>query len=220
MSSVTKDGEKPPAAYVSPKRRSQELDLDRLGEEHGYVLSADAFHLEGQRAPLLKLATDRRTILIPQPSDDPNDPLNWSKVKKHAVLIIISCCAFLPDNGSGTGAVALLQQVKEWHRSEDILNHSQVSNVFMVGAGGLFAVAFSTPFGRLPVMFWFTLTAVWTAAWCAGAHGFEDFMAARILNGFFSTAAQGVMDPRVLVFFFFFLALLDNQPADLLLLFC
>ena len=46
-------------------------------------------------------------------------------------------------------------------------------------------------FGRLPVLFWFTFTAVWTAAGCAGSGTFDAFMAFRILNGFFSTVAQG-----------------------------
>lgn len=61
----------------------------------------------------------------------------------------------------------------------------------MLGAGGLFVVALSAYFGRLPVLFWFAFTALWTATWCTGATTFESFMAARILNGFFSTVAQG-----------------------------
>ena len=76
--------------------------------------------------------------------------------------------------------------------SEDEVNHSQVGNVFMLGAGGVIAVALSAYFGRYPVLFWFILLAVATAGWCAGATTFESFMAARILNGFFSTVAQGV----------------------------
>ena len=62
----------------------------------------------------------------------------------------------------------------------------------MLGAGGIFVVALAAYFGRLPVLFWFTLVAFATAAWCAGASSFPSFMAARILNGFFSTVAQGV----------------------------
>lgn len=31
----------------------------------------------------LKLANDGKTVLIPQPCDDPDDPLNWSWKKKH-----------------------------------------------------------------------------------------------------------------------------------------
>ena len=60
----------------------------------------------------------------------------------------------------------------------------------MLGAGGLFAVSFAAYFGRLPVAFWFMVAAFATAAWCAGATTFESFMAARILNGFFSTVMQ------------------------------
>ena len=58
----------------------------------------------------LRLAKDDHTVLIPQPSDDPNDPLNWSDYKKHVVLFVISFAAFLPDYGSAVGAVTLMPQ--------------------------------------------------------------------------------------------------------------
>lgn len=35
----------------------------------------------------VKLASDGKTVLIPQPSDDPNDVLNWSAGKKYRVLL-------------------------------------------------------------------------------------------------------------------------------------
>lgn len=139
----------------------------------------------------LKTASDGRTVLIPQPSDDPADPLNWSQLRKCLVLLVISCTAFLPDYGSGTGAVTLIPQAKEWGLSEDTVNHSQVGNVFMLGAGGLVVTVLASYFGRLPTLFWFLVMALWTAAWCAGSQTFDQFMAARILNGFFSTVAQG-----------------------------
>ncbi|GAD95174.1 major Facilitator Superfamily protein [Paecilomyces variotii No. 5] len=177
---------------VDQAQAQREVDLDRLGEKEGYVLDATTFRTEhgGPEAPL-KLAPDGKTVLIPQPSDDPNDTLNWSRARKHLVLFIISAVAFLPDYGSATGAVTLIPQAEIWHMSQDTVNHSQVGNVFMLGAGGLLVTILSAYFGRLPVLFWFLVFAVWTAAWCAGAHGFSDFMAARILNGFFSTVAQG-----------------------------
>ncbi len=70
------------------------LDINQLGaEEHG-----------------LQTARDGKTILIPQPSSDPNDPLNWSSVKKHVLLFVITVVAFMPDFGSSIGIVALLPQ--------------------------------------------------------------------------------------------------------------
>ena len=177
---------------ASDKERGQPTAVDNLGGLHefknaeGYVIDASDPEYAN-----LKRARDGHTILLPQPSSDPNDPLNWSRFKKHLILIIISMTAFLPDYGSATGAVTLLPQSVVWKMTPDHVNHSQVGNVFMLGAGGVFVVALSAYFGRLPVLFYFMVLATATAIWCAAAQSFESFMAARILNGFFSTVAQG-----------------------------
>ena len=160
--------------------------LHEFKNAEGYVIDASDPEYAN-----LKRARDGRTILLPQPSSDPNDPLNWSRFEKHLILIIISMTAFLPDYGSATGAVTLLPQAVVWNMTPDHVNHSQVGNVFMLGAGGVIVVALSAYFGRLPVLFYFIVLATATAIWCAAAQSFESFMAARILNGFFSTVAQG-----------------------------
>ncbi|KAL8705095.1 MAG: hypothetical protein Q9201_001778 [Fulgogasparrea decipioides] len=147
---------------------------------------------EGSNLP--KTSQDGQ-LLDPQPSEDPNDPLNWSQRKKNLILLIISATAFLPDYGSATGAVTLIPQAEEWSMTEDMVNHSTAGNVFMIGAGGIFVVAFAAFFGRLPVFFWFLVVASATTAWCAAAGSYKSFMTARILNGFFSTVAQGVSVP-------------------------
>jgi len=130
-----------------------------------------------------------RTVLIPQPSADSNDTLNWSWTTKRIVLFIVAATAFLADYGSAT--VTLVPQNTTWGILSNVVNHSQVGNVFMLGAGGVIFAALAAYFGRLPVLFWFTFTAVWTAAVCAGAKTFQAFMAFRILNGILSTVAQG-----------------------------
>lgn len=87
------------------------LESERVNALHefltkeGYVIDdADQSHGELKRAP------DGHTILIPQPSDDPDDPLNWSWFMKHLMLFIVSLTALLPDYGSATGAVTLIPQ--------------------------------------------------------------------------------------------------------------
>ena len=76
-------------------------------ESEGYIIDTEETGATG-----LKLAKDGRTRLIPQPSDDPHDPLNWSWVKKHCILFIVAFAAFLPDYGSATGAVTLIPQAE------------------------------------------------------------------------------------------------------------
>jgi hypothetical protein len=80
--------------------------------------------------------------------------------------------------------------------TEDEVNHSQAGNVFMLGPGGLATIILSAYFGRLLVLFYFVVLAFATAIWCAAATIFDSFMAARILNGFFSPPAQGVSLPK------------------------
>lgn len=78
-----------------------------IGNPSGYVLDVNEIGAEGQG---LQTAHDGKTVLIPQPSSDPNDPLNWSGLKKHVTLLIIAVVAFTSDFGSSIGIVALLPQ--------------------------------------------------------------------------------------------------------------
>jgi hypothetical protein len=80
-------------------------NIGELKDSEGYVAEVDDEHRGN-----LKTAKDGHTVLIPQPTDDPRDPHNWSSVKKHVILFVISFAAFLPDYGSATGAVTLLPQ--------------------------------------------------------------------------------------------------------------
>jgi hypothetical protein len=67
------------------------LDDNKLNHVPGTVLlDEEAGHSEEQTRDL-KHATgkDAHIILAPQPSEDPNDPLNWSHFRKDIVLAIL-----------------------------------------------------------------------------------------------------------------------------------
>lgn len=78
-----------------------------IDHRNAHVLDINQLGAEGLD---LQTTYDGKTILIPQPSSDPNDPLNWTPLKKHVALLVISVVAFLPDFGSSMGAVTLLPQ--------------------------------------------------------------------------------------------------------------
>jgi len=88
--------------------QSQAQRVHEFQEAEGYVVDVDTEATSNDGG--LKVAKDGHTRLIPQPSDDPNDPLNWSWGKKHVILFVISWASFLPDFGSATGAVTLIPQ--------------------------------------------------------------------------------------------------------------
>lgn len=70
------DQEKP--AHVA------ERTLDSGGEDSGY---GDLQVLSTSDSDSLKKTQDGKTVLIPQPSDSSNDPLNWSFVRLVVLLL-------------------------------------------------------------------------------------------------------------------------------------
>ena len=59
-----------------------------------------------------KATADGCVVLILQPSESPQDPLNWSPMKKHVLLAVVVVCSFLPDYGSVTDAATLALQAE------------------------------------------------------------------------------------------------------------
>lgn len=70
-------------------------------DESGHKASTDG----------LKTAKDGTTVLIPQPSNDPADPLNWSWGKKNLVFLTLLPGCFLTDWVITWGSVLFEQQV-------------------------------------------------------------------------------------------------------------
>ena len=56
---------------------------------------------------------------------------------------------------------------------------------------GLITVAFADYVGRLPILFYFQTIALAACVWAAAATSLKSFLAARIIHGLFSSAAQG-----------------------------
>ncbi|GAA6008592.1 hypothetical protein JCM11491_003359 [Sporobolomyces phaffii] len=142
-----------------------------------------------------RLKTNRKgtKILWPQPSDDPNDPQNWSASKKNIQLFVLTLAAFVPDFSSGLGIASLFELAKAFRTDVNEIN-SLTSNwsIFMLGPGGIAAVILIKRFGRLPVLFWSQLIGLGFLIGCAVAPDLKTFAAMRILNAFFSTAPQCV----------------------------
>lgn len=106
-----------PDAHSDSEKNVAQVTTTETGEKgQDALIQEQGFHgahmLDAQQLadPNLKTTADGKTILIPQPSSDPNDPLNWSYLKKHIILFVISITAFMPDFGSSMGIITLLPQ--------------------------------------------------------------------------------------------------------------
>lgn len=142
-------------------------------------------------------------MLIPQPSDDPQDPLNWSWTKKHLILAILALSAFLGDFGSGAGIPCIIPQGEEWGMSPGKVNYAGNLNVLMLGLGGVLWIPPIYFWGRAPVLFWTTLLGTFFTLACVLTDSFGVFYGFRALMGVTHTAGQTIGLAFIKDLFFF-----------------
>ncbi|KAI5481019.1 hypothetical protein MNV49_006205 [Pseudohyphozyma bogoriensis] len=160
-----------------------EADLEH---DNGQVtLFADANNSAG-----LKLAKDGRTILIPQPSDDPRDPLNWPEWKKMSLLLILAFAAYGGDFQSGAGIPLINVQGEEWNMTATHVNEAGNLNVLFLGIGGMLWIPPIYFWGRLPCLFWSQFIGTFLVLGSCLVTSFQQYYVLRPLTSVFLTAGQ------------------------------
>lgn len=106
------------------------LDVEGLSDQTSLRLAPDG-HVSS--TPLGEsgegVLTHRQTVLLPQPTDDPNDPLNWSWSKKHLILLTVAWAALCADWTSASGSAIIFPQAAEWQMSVAAVNQPNAINV-------------------------------------------------------------------------------------------
>ncbi|KAI0793042.1 major facilitator superfamily domain-containing protein [Irpex lacteus] len=142
-------------------------------------------------ASTLKLSSNGSKVLWPQPSDDPEDPQNWSDFRKGVQLVIITLAAIVPDFDSGLGTASIFALATQFNTTTgEINNLTNNWSIFLLGWGGIFAVMAIRRYGRLPVLFWTQLIALGFLVGCTFAPNLKTFAAIRCLTAFFGTCPQ------------------------------
>ncbi|KAI0000632.1 MFS general substrate transporter [Russula compacta] len=142
-------------------------------------------------ASQLKLSPDGKTVLWPQPTDDPEDPQNWSERRKTVQLMIITLAAVVPDFDSAIGIAALFPLANRFHTTTGEINNLTSNwSIFLIGWGAIIAVMLMRRYGRLPVLFWSQLLALGFLIGCTFAPNLKTFAAMRCLTAFFGTCPQ------------------------------
>ncbi|KAI1322574.1 major facilitator superfamily domain-containing protein [Xylariaceae sp. FL0255] len=123
-------------------------------------------------------------VLVPQPSNDPKDPLNWTPKWKAIALTCSLYVGFSLNLGPLALAPMFEDYVAEWNRSlADVIQFTGVS-ILVLGFSNFFWVPISVSFGRRPVLIFSTLICAASSIWRARATSYNSFMGACVLNGF------------------------------------
>lgn len=91
------------------------IAIDAEKNESVYRVDSKEGGSSGTDVKEVRTTKHGKTALIPQPSDDPLDPLNWSWSKKHTVLIALTFSALLTDWGMTRGTTLFEAQAETWN---------------------------------------------------------------------------------------------------------
>lgn len=120
---------------------------------------------------------------MPQPSQDPNDPLNWSRTWKWLTMSSMALSTF----NWVFSPLSLAPQVPYYMKSFDstlpaVINFIGVS-ILVLGFTNLIWIPLSRGFGRRPMAIVTTLITTASCIWRAKATTYHSFLGAAVLCG-------------------------------------
>lgn len=159
------------------------------------ALEAEAAERIEVRGDLLKCGSGRHSdiVLTPQPSNDPNDPLNWPSWKKYTAMIILvlgSCFC-----GSCTGPLlnaSLAILAEELDRSFVQITLISGYQLLVAGACGPFVSALSRKYGKRPIFLFSTTICLIGTIVDSISNTYSLLLAGRTIQGFSLAAYESL----------------------------
>ncbi|GAA6005856.1 hypothetical protein JCM10207_007251 [Rhodosporidiobolus poonsookiae] len=133
-----------------------------------------------------------RIDLVPLPSDDPQDPLNWPAWRKNLVLVQVAFAAMMGPFSAAATIPAFEQFVEEWGISITLASYTVSIVIIFIGCFPLLWAPISNRIGRRPVLL---ISFIVSAAMhLAGAYtnSYGSFMTVRVFQGIFLAPAQSI----------------------------
>ncbi|CAK3758407.1 MFS general substrate transporter [Lecanosticta acicola] len=144
----------------------------------------------------------RSHVLVPQPSDNPHDPLNWSSLWKTLCIMASTTVTFTQGLGPLALAPMFPYYIKDF--DSDLASVVKFTGVciLVLGFSNFVWVPLSTSFGRRPVYIFSQIICLASSIWRARAQTYGSFMGACVLNGIGAGPAESIQ-PAVIADIFF-----------------
>ncbi|KAK6380303.1 hypothetical protein LTS17_005492 [Exophiala oligosperma] len=124
-----------------------------------------------------------KSVLVPQPSDDPSDPLNWSVWWKMVIMAGMCITTFNWTVGPLAISSQVPYYVAEWDSSlPDVIQFVGVS-ILVLGFSNFFWVPIGRAYGRRPLALMANLMNIASMIWRAQAKSYGSFMGACVVTG-------------------------------------
>ncbi|KAK4195135.1 major facilitator superfamily domain-containing protein [Triangularia verruculosa] len=149
-------------------------DQDDLPPEFAYIPRDQLKHGTGRY---------KDVILVPQPSDSPNDPLNWPQWRKELILLITSLSAAVVGAYGPMLSPGFVEIAHNLDITLDVLAQSTAWLILCIGLGLFITNPLAKIIGRRPVYLVAILIMLITCIWGAAVREYDSFLASRIIAG-------------------------------------
>ncbi|KAJ4297996.1 hypothetical protein N0V90_005895 [Kalmusia sp. IMI 367209] len=137
---------------------------------------------------------DADIILIPQPSEDPNDPLNWSATKKLTIMAIISYGSILYAAVlAPLLSPALVVSALDFNKGVSDITVISGYMLLVTAASGPFVSAFSRKWGKRPLLIVSSMFGLLGTIIGSATHSYNGLLAARVVQGFSISAFESLV---------------------------
>jgi hypothetical protein len=131
----------------------------------------------------LKHSPDGVTILAPQPSDSPNDPLNWPTWRKDLVFGMLGLSAILSGVHNPILGPITLELVAEFNTSLNAVAQLSSYMLLLIALVAYIDAAVCHVYGKRAVFVVSMAVLMASDAWAAASSGYGSLLGARILSG-------------------------------------
>ncbi|KAJ5249105.1 major facilitator superfamily domain-containing protein [Penicillium chermesinum] len=133
---------------------------------------------------LLKHDRTGKIVLVPQPSDDPNDPYNWSRTKKELFTICYGWgCGCVGAVGPLLGSAFVPLAAEFGVSLATFTSAVQGGAIAAIAVGSLVFNSLAVKYGKRPVYLGTTIGLLVSCFWGAATTSFPSFVASRVFCG-------------------------------------
>ncbi|RMZ70988.1 major facilitator superfamily transporter [Pyrenophora seminiperda CCB06] len=154
------------------------------------------------RAGTVNSTSSAELMLHPEPSSDPDDPLNWSKMRKAVNFSMVGSFVLWTFVQLQVGPTAWGPMIAQLHFSIDQLNQGSAMVSTGLALGCIMFVPFVHKYGRRPLYIMSSLMQLGAVIWQARTYTYGDLMGATTISGLGGAVSEAIVQITIADVFF------------------